>query len=79
MVLDRFLHFNILNYGLNQNKIKISKLQPCVWLREEGNPESFDKYIRWLIVQFSARLVMKSNTYSNKAVFFTITRHSGTF
>lgn len=79
MVLDQFLHFSFPNYGLNQTKTEFSGLQPCVQLREEENPESFDKYIRWLIVQFSAWLVMKSDTYSNKAVFFTITRHFGTF
>lgn len=79
MVLDQFLHFNTPNYGLTQNKIKISGLQPCVQRREEENPESFDKYIRRLIVQFSASLVTKSDTYGNKAVFLLLQNTLGHF
>lgn len=79
MVLDWFLRFNTPNYGLTQNKIKISGLQLCVQLREEDNPESFDKYIRWLIVQFSAWLVTKSDIYGNKAVFLLLQDTLGHF
>lgn len=72
MILDQFLHFDSPDYSLTQNKIKALGLQPWVQLREEENPESFDKCIRWLIVQFSVWLVTRSDTYGNKAVFLLL-------
>lgn len=35
VVLDQFLHFKTQNYGLTQNKIKNSGLQPCIQLWEK--------------------------------------------